>query len=138
MGFILAACGQDAEQADGAPPASAKRAAEESPSDAIEEWIGQAGGWQLRLRLEGTVLNGTAFQQGEAKSNQGDCMAVGKVAGNTNEKGGVNWVAVGQNMEFVISGNRTADSITGTFESSGGAPHCNVRVPVTLTRQQAS
>lgn len=107
----------------------------QAPSTTTEEWVGRAGDWGLRLRLDSTELKGTKFQEGEATTTKADCMPAGKISGNINANGGVTWIAVAEDIEFVISGSLTGDSINGTFETRGGTERCNTRVPVALTRR---
>ena len=129
LSLSLAGCEDEKLSGLAAPPGI------QAPSSTAEEWVGKAGDWGLRLRLESTELNGTKFQQGEVITTKTDCMPSGKISGNTNANGGVNWIAVSDNIDFVISGAIIGDSIKGTFETRGEVDRCNMRIPVTLTRQ---
>jgi hypothetical protein len=132
LSSMLAGCGDEkATQLATSPSLQA-------PSSTTEEWVGRAGDWGLRLRFESTELKGTKFQEGEATTTKTDCMPRGKISGNTNASGGVNWIAVSDNIEFVITGNLVGNSINGTFETRGGVEGCNMRVPVVLTRGAGS
>lgn len=138
MCAVLAGCGQEAKLDASAAQAEAARVVAETPRSLGEEWNGRAGDWELNLTLEGTELKGTVFHQGKVKTSKSECMATGTVSGNISPAGGVNWIAVGQDMEFIVSGTRNENSIQGTFESAGGAQGCSARLPVTLTRKPAA
>jgi len=136
--FALAGCGQETESSASTSVAATARMVADSPRSQAEEWSGRAGDWELTLTLEGTELNGTVFHRGKVRTSRNECMASGTVSGNINSAGGVNWIAVGQDMEFVVSGTGKDGAIKGVFESTGGSIECNTRVPVTLTRRPAS
>lgn len=135
MCFALAGCSQEVNSVANATVAGTARVIEGAPGSHAEEWSGRAGDWELSLTLEGTELNGTVFHQGKVRTSKSECMATGTVSGNINPAGGVNWIAVGQDMEFVVSGTRQDGSIHGTFESTGPDRECNTRIPVTLERR---